>query len=130
MVHPLLVLLVRNNCFKIWHTWVVMTTPLNRAHTCDEIFLSLAIHCKNLCELPNMIGSYGWLCATTMWKYMKKINAKCFNMLKSGFESNDGSACLSWHIHFIHNYFFIVNEAHHLGEQVYKNLNFLKIIQK
>jgi hypothetical protein len=27
-----------------------------------------------------------------MWKYMKKINAQCFNMLKSGFESNDGSA--------------------------------------
>jgi hypothetical protein len=27
-----------------------------------------------------------------MWKYMEKINAQCFNMLKSGFESNDGSA--------------------------------------
>ncbi len=129
MVHPLLVLLVRSNCFKIWHTWVVMTTPLNRAHTCDESFLSLAIHYKNLCELPNMIGSYGWLCATTMWKYMKKINAKCFNMLKSGFESNDGSAFYDAFL-LSTTIFFIVDKAHHLGEQVSKNLNFLKISQK
>jgi hypothetical protein len=60
---------------------------------------------------------------------MKKINAKCFNMLKSGFESNEGSAFYDAFL-LSTTIFFIVDKAHHLGEQVSKNLNFLKISQK